>query len=66
LKETGNYYRLEVHDLIEKHTVPEYMEKVIQKLHEEDMRARRYLHPRYIDIEINICMANFDFVFLSL
>lgn len=28
-------------------SVSDYMEKVIQKLHEEDMRARRYLHPRY-------------------
>ncbi|CAG7835527.1 unnamed protein product [Allacma fusca] len=45
LRDTGQYYQKEANKLIETCSVAEYMEKVIQKLHEEDMRARRYLHP---------------------
>lgn len=44
LKDTGHYYQQEAGKLISSCSVSEYMEKVIQKLNEEDMRARRYLH----------------------
>lgn len=46
LNDTGRYYQQEASKLISSCTVSEYMEKVIQKLNEEDMRARRYLHAR--------------------
>ncbi|ODM94965.1 Cullin-2 [Orchesella cincta] len=44
LQDTGRYYQQEASKLITTCSVSEYMEKVIQKLNEEDMRARRYLH----------------------
>ncbi|KAI0211701.1 Cullin-2 [Lamellibrachia satsuma] len=45
LQETGRYYHQEALKLLDVCTCSEYMEKVIQKLNEEDLRSRKFLHP---------------------
>ncbi|KAG8188555.1 hypothetical protein JTE90_007163 [Oedothorax gibbosus] len=45
LKQTGEYYTLEANRLLQENDCSQYMEKVIQRLDEEDFRSRKYLHP---------------------
>ncbi|XP_041365909.1 cullin-2-like [Gigantopelta aegis] len=45
LQETGDYYRQEASKLKDACNCSEYMEKVIQKLDNEDFRSRKFLHP---------------------
>ncbi|CAL1292131.1 unnamed protein product [Larinioides sclopetarius] len=45
LKATSEFYQLEVSRLLEENNCSQYMEKVLHKLHEEDLRSRKYLHP---------------------
>ncbi|KAL5007129.1 hypothetical protein ScPMuIL_015935 [Solemya velum] len=45
LRETGDYYRKEASQLKDECTCSEYMEKVIQKLDNENFRSRKFLHP---------------------
>ncbi|CAL1289547.1 unnamed protein product [Larinioides sclopetarius] len=45
LKATGEYYQLEASRLLQENDCSQYMEKVLQKLDEEDFRSRKYLHP---------------------
>lgn len=45
LQETGEYYRQEASKLKSEYNCSEYMEKVIQKLCQENMRSRKFLHP---------------------
>ncbi|CAG0902644.1 unnamed protein product [Darwinula stevensoni] len=45
LKETGEYYQQEAQRLLENSSTSEYMEKVISKMDEECLRARKFLNP---------------------
>ncbi|XP_072027035.1 cullin-2-like [Amphiura filiformis] len=45
LEETGDYYRKESANLLQEHSCSQYMEKVLQRLHEETLRSRKFLHP---------------------
>ncbi|XP_050388623.1 cullin-2 [Patella vulgata] len=45
LHETGEYYRQEARQLKDTCNCSEYMEKVIQRLDNEDFRSRKFLHP---------------------
>ncbi|ELT99573.1 hypothetical protein CAPTEDRAFT_175514 [Capitella teleta] len=45
LRETGEYYHREALQLLDDCTCSEYMDKVIQRLDDEDMRSRKFLHP---------------------
>ncbi|XP_067649383.1 cullin-2-like [Haliotis asinina] len=45
LHETGDYYRQEAAKLKDEYNCSDYMEKVIQKLDNEDFRSRKFLHP---------------------
>jgi len=45
LKETGEHYKKEASRLLEECNCSEYMEKVIQRLDNENYRSRKFLHP---------------------
>ncbi|GFY78728.1 cullin-2 [Trichonephila inaurata madagascariensis] len=45
LKNTGDYYKLEASRLLQENDCSQYMEKVLQKLDDEDLRSRKFLHP---------------------
>ncbi|XP_052826531.1 cullin-2 [Octopus bimaculoides] len=45
LQETGEYYKQEAAKLKVEFNCSEYMEKVIQKLGQENLRSRKFLHP---------------------
>ncbi|KFM57787.1 Cullin-2, partial [Stegodyphus mimosarum] len=45
LKDTGDYYTLEASRLLQENDCSQYMEKVLQRLDEENFRSRKYLHP---------------------
>ncbi|XP_064647338.1 cullin-2-like [Lineus longissimus] len=45
LNRTGEYYRSEAQKLLDQCNCSEYMEKVIQRLDEENFRSRKFLHP---------------------
>lgn len=45
LRASGDYYRREAEKLLLDCDCSTYMEKVLQKLDSENMRARKYLHP---------------------
>uniref|UniRef100_T1JK90 Cullin family profile domain-containing protein n=1 Tax=Strigamia maritima TaxID=126957 RepID=T1JK90_STRMM len=45
LTATGEYYLLEAQKLLQESDCSTYMEKVIQRLIDEDLRSRKYLHP---------------------
>lgn len=45
LKNTGDYYKLEASRLLQENDCSQYMEKVLQRLDDEDLRSRKFLHP---------------------
>ncbi|XP_038044511.1 cullin-2-like [Patiria miniata] len=45
LTETGEYYRKESANLLQNYNCSQYMEKVLQRLQEENFRSRKFLHP---------------------
>ncbi|KAM7302580.1 cullin-2 [Ixodes scapularis] len=45
LQETGKHYQREAHRLLEECDCSSYMERVLQCLAQENLRARRFLHP---------------------
>lgn len=45
LAETGRHYQREAHNLLEECDCSSYMERVLQCLAQENLRARRFLHP---------------------
>lgn len=45
LAATGDHYRLEASKLLQESDCSAYMEKVIQRLDDENLRSRKYLHP---------------------
>ena len=45
LKETGEHYKMEASRLLEECDCSEYMERVIARLDEENLRSRKFLHP---------------------
>lgn len=45
LAATGDHYRLEASKLLQESDCSVYMEKVIQRLDDENLRSRKYLHP---------------------
>jgi len=55
LKETGEYYRVEATKLLESMTCSEYMEKVLGRIDEESLRARKFLHPSSYEKVLHVC-----------
>ncbi|XP_071038251.1 cullin-2 isoform X4 [Parasteatoda tepidariorum] len=45
LIKTGEHYTLEANRLLQENDCSQYMEKVLQRLDEENLRSRKYLHP---------------------
>ncbi|XP_054709882.1 cullin-2-like [Uloborus diversus] len=45
LKDTGEYYTLEANRLLQENDCSQYIERVLQKLDDENLRSRKYLHP---------------------
>ncbi|XP_071590916.1 cullin-2 isoform X1 [Heliangelus exortis] len=45
LNETGEYYKQEASNLLQESNCSQYMEKVLGRLKDEEMRCRKYLHP---------------------
>uniref|UniRef100_A0A8C9T5B9 Cullin 2 n=1 Tax=Scleropages formosus TaxID=113540 RepID=A0A8C9T5B9_SCLFO len=45
LTKTGEYYKQEASNLLQESNCSQYMEKVLARLKDEEMRCRKYLHP---------------------
>ncbi|RXN01851.1 Cullin-2 [Acipenser ruthenus] len=45
LAETGEYYKQEASNLLQESNCSQYMEKVLARLKDEEVRCRKYLHP---------------------
>ncbi|KAI4806531.1 hypothetical protein KUCAC02_017351 [Chaenocephalus aceratus] len=45
LSKTGEYYKQEASNLLQESNCSQYMEKVLGRLKDEEMRCRKYLHP---------------------
>ncbi|XP_041039814.1 cullin-2 isoform X5 [Cetorhinus maximus] len=45
LTETGEYYKQEASNLLQESNCSQYMEKVLARLKDEEVRCRKYLHP---------------------
>uniref|UniRef100_A0A673LM90 Cullin-2-like n=1 Tax=Sinocyclocheilus rhinocerous TaxID=307959 RepID=A0A673LM90_9TELE len=45
LTKTGEYYKQEASNLLQESTCSQYMEKVLGRLKDEEVRCRKYLHP---------------------
>uniref|UniRef100_A0A5F9DDP6 Cullin-2 n=1 Tax=Oryctolagus cuniculus TaxID=9986 RepID=A0A5F9DDP6_RABIT len=45
LTETGEYYKQEASNLLQESNCSQYMEKVLGRLKDEEIRCRKYLHP---------------------
>uniref|UniRef100_A0A3Q4ARL0 Cullin family profile domain-containing protein n=1 Tax=Mola mola TaxID=94237 RepID=A0A3Q4ARL0_MOLML len=45
LTKTGEYYKQEASNLLQESNCSQYMEKVLGRLKDEEMRCRKYLHP---------------------
>nr|XP_005994880.1 PREDICTED: cullin-2 isoform X2 [Latimeria chalumnae] len=45
LTETGEYYKQEASNLLQESNCSQYMEKVLGRLKDEEVRCRKYLHP---------------------
>ncbi|XP_031728283.1 cullin-2 isoform X1 [Anarrhichthys ocellatus] len=45
LTRTGEYYKQEASNLLQESNCSQYMEKVLGRLKDEEMRCRKYLHP---------------------
>lgn len=48
LEASGEFYKAEALKLLQKCSVSQYMEEVIRKLEDENRRAQKYLHSRYV------------------
>ncbi|KAH0627568.1 hypothetical protein JD844_003431 [Phrynosoma platyrhinos] len=55
LNETGEYYKQEASNLMQESNCSQYMEKVLSRLKDEEMRCRKYLHPSSYGKVINEC-----------
>lgn len=55
LNETGEYYKQEASNLMQESNCSQYMEKVLCRLKDEEMRCRKYLHPSSYVKVINEC-----------
>ncbi|XP_028607157.1 cullin-2 isoform X1 [Lacerta agilis] len=55
LNETGEYYKQEASNLMQESNCSQYMEKVLCRLKDEEMRCRKYLHPSSYGKVINEC-----------
>ncbi|XP_061522702.1 cullin-2 isoform X2 [Phycodurus eques] len=52
---TGEYYKQEASNLLQESNCSQYMEKVLGRLKDEEMRCRKYLHPSSYAKVINEC-----------
>ncbi|XP_054045745.1 cullin-2 isoform X1 [Rissa tridactyla] len=55
LNETGEYYKQEASNLLQESNCSQYMEKVLGRLKDEEMRCRKYLHPSSYGKVIHEC-----------
>uniref|UniRef100_A0A8C6EFE4 Cullin-2 n=1 Tax=Microcebus murinus TaxID=30608 RepID=A0A8C6EFE4_MICMU len=55
LTETGEYYKQEASNLLQESNCSQYMEKVLGRLKDEEMRCRKYLHPSSYTKVIHEC-----------
>ncbi|XP_070565487.1 cullin-2-like [Ptychodera flava] len=55
LQETGDYYRAEAAKLLDENDCSQYMEKVLHRLSEENLRSRKFLHPSSYNRVTNEC-----------
>ncbi|XP_057288808.1 cullin-2 [Pezoporus wallicus] len=55
LSETGEYYKQEASNLLQESNCSQYMEKVLGRLKDEEMRCRKYLHPSSYGKVIHEC-----------
>ncbi|XP_028933463.1 cullin-2 isoform X1 [Ornithorhynchus anatinus] len=55
LTETGEYYKQEASNLLQESHCSQYMEKVLGRLKDEEMRCRKYLHPSSYSKVIHEC-----------
>ncbi|XP_039194502.1 cullin-2 isoform X5 [Crotalus tigris] len=55
LNETGEYYKQEASNLMQESNCSQYMEKVLCRLKDEEVRCRKYLHPSSYGKVINEC-----------
>uniref|UniRef100_A0A5F8GRL1 Cullin 2 n=1 Tax=Monodelphis domestica TaxID=13616 RepID=A0A5F8GRL1_MONDO len=55
LTETGEYYKQEASNLLQESNCSQYMEKVLGRLKDEEMRCRKYLHPSSYNKVIHEC-----------
>ncbi|XP_065522805.1 cullin-2 isoform X2 [Lathamus discolor] len=55
LNETGEYYKQEASNLLQESNCSQYMEKVLGRLKDEEMRCRKYLHPSSYSKVIHEC-----------
>lgn len=57
LQATGEYYKSEADKLLQESNCSSYMEKVLARLDEENIRSRKYLHPSSYPRVISECEA---------
>uniref|UniRef100_A0A8C2YWN7 Cullin 2 n=1 Tax=Cyclopterus lumpus TaxID=8103 RepID=A0A8C2YWN7_CYCLU len=55
LTKTGEYYKQEASNLLQESNCSQYMEKVLGRLKDEEMRCRKYLHPSSYSKVIHEC-----------
>uniref|UniRef100_A0A671YTS8 Cullin 2 n=1 Tax=Sparus aurata TaxID=8175 RepID=A0A671YTS8_SPAAU len=55
LTKTGEYYKQEASNLLQESNCSQYMEKVLGRLKDEEMRCRKYLHPSSYGKVIHEC-----------
>uniref|UniRef100_F1RUR7 Cullin 2 n=1 Tax=Sus scrofa TaxID=9823 RepID=F1RUR7_PIG len=55
LAETGEYYKQEASNLLQESNCSQYMEKVLGRLKDEEIRCRKYLHPSSYTKVIHEC-----------
>lgn len=60
LAASGDYYKAEASRLLQKCTVSQYMEEVLKRLDEENRRAHKFLHARYIASSSGASFSNFE------
>lgn len=58
LKETGSFYRKEASSQLQECNVSQYMERVIARLAEEELRATKFLPPRYIPPSCHLLLVS--------
>uniref|UniRef100_A0A6I8QNP0 Cullin-2 n=1 Tax=Xenopus tropicalis TaxID=8364 RepID=A0A6I8QNP0_XENTR len=55
LAETGEYYKQEASNLLQESNCSQYMEKILGRLKDEEIRCRKYLHPSSYNKVIHEC-----------